>query len=48
MAGYRHRDRVNKKVMKDLRIAGMCDMKTLPFDPKRMAYGGFKVFVDAR
>src|SRR5262245_54380303 len=37
-----HRDRVNAKVMKDKRIAGI-DMKDMPFDPKRMIYGGFKV-----
>jgi uncharacterized protein YbaA (DUF1428 family) len=42
-----HRDRVNAKVMKDPRIAGMGDPKNMPFDPKRMMYGGFKVFVDA-
>jgi uncharacterized protein YbaA (DUF1428 family) len=41
-----HRDRVNAKVMKDKRIAGM-DMKDMPFDPKRMIYGGFRVMVDA-
>jgi uncharacterized protein YbaA (DUF1428 family) len=41
-----HRDKVNAKVMKDKRIAGM-DMKDMPFDPKRMIYGGFKVLVDA-
>jgi uncharacterized protein YbaA (DUF1428 family) len=41
-----HRDAVNAKVMKDPRLAKM-DMKSLPFDPKRMAYGGFKVLVDA-
>jgi len=37
------RDRINKKVMKDPRLAGMMDLKTLPFDGKRMIYGGFKV-----
>lgn len=42
----RHRDAVNKKVMKDPRIAGMMDGKSMPFDVKRMLYGGFKVFVD--
>ena len=42
-----HRDRVNAKVMKDPRITGMCDSKSMPFDVKRMAYGGFKVLVDA-
>ena len=40
-----HRDRVNAKVMKDPRIAKMMDTKTMPFDLKRMAYGGFKVLV---
>ena len=37
-----HRDRVNKKVMGDPRLADMMDPKTLPFDGKRMIYGGFK------
>jgi uncharacterized protein YbaA (DUF1428 family) len=40
------RDRVNAKVMKDPRLAKMMDMKAMPFDSKRMAYGGFKVLVD--
>ena len=40
------RDRVNAKVMKDKRLAKMMDPKTLPFDGKRMFWGGFKVFVD--
>ena len=40
-----HRDRVNKKVMKDPRLAEMMDAKSMPFDVKRMAYGGFEVFV---
>lgn len=39
-----HRDRVNKKVMADPRIAAMGNAK-MPFDPKRMNYGGFKVGV---
>jgi len=38
-----HRDRVNAKVMKDPRVAEMCDPKKMPFDVKRMAYGGFKL-----
>ncbi|MDC8449679.1 MAG: DUF1428 domain-containing protein [Nitrospira sp.] len=42
-----HRDRVNAKVMKDSCITGMCDEKSMPFDVKRMAYGGFKVVVEA-
>ena len=41
-----HRDAVNKKVMKDERIAAMMDPKDMPFDVKRMAMGGFKVAVD--
>jgi uncharacterized protein YbaA (DUF1428 family) len=41
-----HRDRVNAKVMKDPRLADMMDPKALPFDSKRMIYGGFKVVVD--
>ena len=41
-----HRDRVNAKVMKDPRIHSMCDPKDIPFDCKRMVYGGFKVLVD--
>ena len=40
------RDRVNKKVMKDPRLATMMDPKNMPFDMKRMAFGGFGVFVD--
>jgi uncharacterized protein YbaA (DUF1428 family) len=39
-----HRDRVNKKVMADPRITSM-DPKTVPFDSKRMIYGGFKTLV---
>ena len=38
-----HRDQVNAKVMKDPRIAKM--PMPMPFDCKRMAYGGFKVLV---
>lgn len=38
------RDRVNRKVMKDPRI--QMDMKKMPFDFKRMMYGGFRVLVD--
>ena len=40
-----HRDRVNAKVMKDPRITKMMDMKSVPFDGKRMIYGGFKPVV---
>src|SRR5690606_3748804 len=41
-----HRDKVNAKVMKDPRIAKMCDLKKMPFDVKRMSYGGFSVMID--
>ena len=41
------RDRVNAKVMKDPRLADMMDAKAMPFDAKRMIYGGFNVVVDA-
>jgi len=41
-----HRDRVNAKVMKDPRLADMMDAKDMPFDGKRMVYGGFEVLVD--
>jgi uncharacterized protein YbaA (DUF1428 family) len=41
-----HRDRVNAKVMKDPRVAKMMNAQAMPFDVKRMAYGGFKTLVD--
>jgi uncharacterized protein YbaA (DUF1428 family) len=41
-----HRDEVNAKVMKDPRVTGM-DPKDMPFDGKRMIYGGFELFVEA-
>ena len=41
------RDRINAKVMKDKRLADMMDPKAMPFDGKRMFWGGFKVLVDA-
>ena len=46
--GYKSRkdrDRVNKKVMKDPRLAPMMDLKKLPFDAKRMIYGGFTLML---
>jgi uncharacterized protein YbaA (DUF1428 family) len=42
-----HRDRVNKKVMADPRLKDMMNPKTLPFDAKRMIYGGFESLVKA-
>jgi uncharacterized protein YbaA (DUF1428 family) len=41
----KHRDAVNAKVMKDPRLCNMMDPKDMPFDCKRMAYGGFKTLV---
>ena len=44
-----HRDRVNAKVMKEMEEKmGHMDMKDMPFDVKRMAYGGFKAIVEVR
>lgn len=40
------RDRINKKVMADPRMAKMMDPKSPPFDSKRMIFGGFKTIVD--
>lgn len=39
-----HRDRVNSKAMKDPRIS--MDQGPMPFNEKRMVYGGFKTLVD--
>ncbi|HEU4432355.1 MAG TPA: DUF1428 domain-containing protein [Pyrinomonadaceae bacterium] len=41
-----HRDQVNKKVMSDPRMLKMMQKGPMPFDIKRMAYGGFKGLVD--
>jgi uncharacterized protein YbaA (DUF1428 family) len=43
----RDRDRVNARVMQDPRLAGMMDPAKMPFDGKRMIYGGFEIAVDA-
>jgi len=42
-----HRDRVNAKVMKDPRLTNMRDPKSMPFDVKRIPWGGCKVLVEA-
>ena len=39
-----HRDRVNAEVMKEMKR--MCEPKDMPFDVKRMVYGGFKTLVE--
>ena len=41
-----HRDQVNKKVMSDPRLKDMCDPKNMPFDARRMFWGGFKTLVE--
>jgi len=44
----RHRDQVNRKVMSDPRVKHAPGQKhEMPFDFKRMCYGGFEVFVKA-
>jgi uncharacterized protein YbaA (DUF1428 family) len=40
------RDRVNAKVMKDPRLEKIMGPDQMPFDPKRMVYGGFSIMVD--
>lgn len=40
------RDRINELVMKDPRLAEMMSPDKMPFDGKRMIYGGFKVLVE--
>jgi uncharacterized protein YbaA (DUF1428 family) len=40
------RDAVNKKVMSDPRLADMMDAKSLPFDGRRMFWGGFKPLIE--
>jgi uncharacterized protein YbaA (DUF1428 family) len=42
-----HRDRVNAAVMKDKRLTEGMDQAKMPFDCKRMVFGGFKVLVEA-
>lgn len=42
----RDRDRINKLVMSDPRLAHLTDPKKLPFDGKRMFFGGFKGLVE--
>lgn len=42
-----HRDAVNAKVMADPRMKDMCGAENVPFDPMKMAYGGFRTIVEA-
>jgi len=41
-----HRDQVNDKVMKDPQMNKIMGNRPMPFDLKRMVYGGFKFLVD--
>ena len=41
----RDRDRINQAVMADPRLKSMMDPKQMPFDGKRMFWGGFKSLV---
>ena len=45
-ASRKERDRINKKVMADPRLSAMMDPKSLPFDAKRMFFGGFKSIIE--
>ena len=40
------RDKVNAKVMTDPRMKKMMENSKMPFELKRMVYGGFKTIVD--
>jgi uncharacterized protein YbaA (DUF1428 family) len=42
-----HRDAVNAKAMKDPSMLKLCNAMNMPFDVKRMSYGGFRGFVEA-
>lgn len=42
----KQRDSINAKVMSDPRLARMMDPKAMPFDGKRMFWGGFKTLVE--
>ena len=44
-ASRKQRDRINKLIMADPRIAAMCKVEDMPFDSKRMIFGGFKSMV---
>jgi uncharacterized protein YbaA (DUF1428 family) len=40
------RDEINDKVMHDPRVAHYMDPANMPFDGKRMIYGGFEMIID--
>ena len=43
-----HRERAWKKVMSDKRTKNMCNPDAMPFDGKRMFWGGFKAIVESK
>ncbi len=45
-ASRKQRDAINAKVMADPRLEAMMDPKAMPFDMKRMFFGGFKTIVE--
>jgi uncharacterized protein YbaA (DUF1428 family) len=45
-ANRAERDAVNAKVMDDPRMKDMMDPASMPFDGKRLIYGGFETFID--
>jgi uncharacterized protein YbaA (DUF1428 family) len=45
-ASRAERDAINDKVMKDARVADLMKPEAMPFDGKRMIYGGFESMVD--
>jgi len=46
-ASKAERDRINELVMKDARMGEAMDPNNMPFDCKKMVYGGFDILVDA-
>ena len=44
-ASKKARDRTNAKIMKDPRMLAICGPDDMPFDLKKMAYGGFEIVV---
>jgi uncharacterized protein YbaA (DUF1428 family) len=42
------RDAVNKAIMKDPEMKKLCSNDDMPFNPKRMSYGGFKIIAKGK
>jgi uncharacterized protein YbaA (DUF1428 family) len=45
-ASREQRDEVNDKVMNDPRMAALMTPESMPFDSKRLVYGGFELMID--